>query len=260
MTDSVTFITYCKESSSRWRRYGCTWLLLLLACVHVQADESAELDDATARMQYAYYTRDERALRAGLSDVERMSVPDAEQVWREYQLGLAYWRLAELSSSGPASARVRILSRCEEHLDAAIHLRPALTEAKAVRGLCAVERGGARASKHACSDQTDIAKAFELAPRNPRVLYVQAVCALQEGDPSRALEHAQRATAAFEQAPLAAEEHSNWGQAETCVLLARLLLKQGDRAAARDRVEQALVLAPDYVAARELLSQIAAGK
>ncbi|MET0986279.1 MAG: hypothetical protein ABW034_12820 [Steroidobacteraceae bacterium] len=246
-------------------RYACAWLLLLLACVHARADESAELDDAGARMEYAYYTRDERALRAGLSDVERMSVPDAEQVWREYQLGLGYWRLAELLRSGPASAHMRILSRCEEHLDAAVHLRPALTEAKAVRGLCAVERGGARASnahppKHACSNQTDVAKAFELAPRNPRVLYVQAVCALQEGDPSRALEHAQRASAAFEQAPLDAEEHGNWGQAETCVLLAQLLLKQGDRAAARDRIEQALVLAPDYVAARELLSQIAAGK
>ncbi|MET0657643.1 MAG: hypothetical protein ABW110_05730 [Steroidobacteraceae bacterium] len=246
-------------------RYGCACLLLLLACAPAHADASAELDDAAARMQYAYYTRDERALRAGLSDVERMSVPDTEQVWRDYQLGVGYWRLAELSRSGPASARLRILSRCEEHLDAAARLRPALTEAKAVRGLCAVERSSARASsahapKTACSHQTDIVKAFELAPRNPRVLYVQAVCALQEGDPARALEHARQASAAFEQAPLDAEEHSTWGQAETCVLVAQLLLKQGDRAAARDRVEQALVLAPDYVAARELLSQIAAGK
>ena len=250
---------------SRWTAGHLVALLLFMWVHPSRANDAAELDDAAAQMQYAYYTRDERALRAGLNDVERMSVPEAAQVWREYELGIGYWRLAEVSQTSSNSVVVQTLSRCEEHLDAALRLQPALVEAKAVRGLCAVRRGATRASnahppKRECLQQADVTKAFELAPRNPHVLYVHALCALQDGDLATALDHAQRAWSAFEQAPLGAAEHSSWGQAETCLLLAQLQLRQGNRAAARDHVEQALVLAPDYVAARELLKQIAAVK
>jgi Tfp pilus assembly protein PilF len=87
---------------------------------------------------------------------------------------------------------------------------------------------------------------------------VEALCADKDGSTASALQFAHNAQAAFEQEQLQAGEHASWGQAETSLLLAQLELRLGNRAAARDQVEQALILAPDYVAARELMTEIAA--
>jgi tetratricopeptide (TPR) repeat protein len=227
-----------------------------------RADEDAQLDDAAARLQYAYYTRDVQALRTQLDAVERLSMPEAMRSLRAYQLGLGYWHLAELTEKSGASSALA-LGRCEEHLEAAIDAQPRLAEAHAIRGLCGFLRArktSARPLKRECREQPAMVKALDLAPRNPRVLYVAALCAVNDGNAALALDEAQRAWAAFERAQPDADVHSDWGQAETCVVLAQLQWQQGNRALARDRVEQALILAPDYVAARELLAQIAAGR
>lgn len=233
----------------------------MLACV-AAASDLAELDDAAARVQYAFYSRDERGLRAALTDLEHIAVSGEHASTREYQLGVGYWHLADLTTT---SAHNQALKRCEEHLDATVQLAPRHAEALAIRALCADQQnklltGGTRALTRGCQSQASLLKALELAPRNPRVLYAQAVCAMSDGNVGKASEVAQRAWAAFDGSPLTADDDASWGQAETCLLLARLSLRSGERAAARDRVEQALILAPDYVAAHELLTEISSGR
>jgi tetratricopeptide (TPR) repeat protein len=235
----------------------------MLAC-SVQASIVAELEDAAARVQYAFYAQDERALRSAIADLEKLTVPAEYATRREYQLGIAHWRLADLGANGN-NTRSAALGRCENHLSAALRDEPRHAEALAVRTLCAYQRNdllaaGARALKRSCRRQSALQKALELRPRNPRVLFVEAWCAEKDGDISSAVELAERAAAAFAEEQLAPGDHAAWGQADTSLFLAQLQLRLGNRAAARDRVEQALILAPDYVAARELLTQIAGGR
>jgi uncharacterized protein YecT (DUF1311 family) len=263
MISAMMFAALCIKSSSRVFRHGLACaVLLLIGMPWAHAYEPVEVDDLATRMQYAFLTRDQRALLGGIEELRRLSVSDEGQVWREYQLGVGYWHLAELSSED--AELNQWLKGCEEHLAAAARLRPALVEAQALSGFCAFQRTAARAAngrgiKRECSRQADVAQALERAPRNPRVRYVSALCALQDGDAAAALQHAQRAWSEFEQTRIETEEHRIWGHAETCVLLARLELQHGNRTVARDRAEQALVLAPDYVAARELLDRILMG-
>ena len=251
-----------KECSSRKRRsLGGLWLALVLAC-NAGSAAIADLDDAAARAQYAFYTRDERALRAALGDLERLSVPSDRASSLAYQLGVGYWHLADITT---ATGRTQALERCSQHLESAAKLDPRHAEALAVRGLCVHQQNGllstgARALKRECERQSSLAKAIELAPRNPRVLYAQALCAMNDGNAAKALEHAQRASATFERLLFSADDAATWGHAETYLLLANLQLRNGERAAAREAVEQALVLAPEYIAARELLTQISSGR
>lgn len=239
------------------------WACVLSACA-AQAGDLAELQDAAARMQYAYYTRDLRALQSAVEDLQRVAVPEDRNPLRDYQVGVGYWRLADLHGAS-GTARSQALGRCEDHLERAVRAQPRFAEALAVRNLCTFQRNdlvavGARALKRDCARQNALQKALELAPRNPRVLYVAALCADKDGDAKQAMQTARSALTAFQQEQLGASDEAGWGQADTSLLLARLHLQQGDRTAARDSVEQALILAPDYVAARELQSEIAAAR
>jgi tetratricopeptide (TPR) repeat protein len=250
---------------SRWRPRARWGLIALLGLFnwHVQAHELAELDDAAGRLQYAYYSADVRAVRSGLDAIARLSLPASLHTMREYQLGIGYWRLADLLQVQGGSPLNQALTRCEEHLKSALAADARLAEAHAVQGLCDSYRAHlrkttARSPQRPCSHHAALEKALELAPHNPRVLYVQAACAMHDGDTGAALKQAELAWQAFEHATPSTDQHSDWGQADTCLLLARLHLRQGNRTVARDRVEQALIAAPDYVAARALLAEIAA--
>jgi len=50
-----------------------------------------------------------------------------------------------------------------------------------------------------------------------------------------------------------------WGAADAYLYLARDLLDHGDAVGARDALEHALLLAPDYAQARRLMAKIASG-
>jgi Tfp pilus assembly protein PilF len=48
----------------------------------------------------------------------------------------------------------------------------------------------------------------------------------------------------------------NWGYAETCYLLGKVELERGNVLAARNALEQALLQAPDYRDAQQLLQSL----
>jgi uncharacterized protein HemY len=68
-----------------------------------------------------------------------------------------------------------------------------------------------------------------------------------------------RAVAAFEAERQGVARTPGWGGADAYVALGRLCLNRGDLLAARDALEHALLLAPEFSAARKLLSSITAG-
>jgi tetratricopeptide (TPR) repeat protein len=245
-------------------------LIYLLAILPAAADGKAlaELEDAVSRAQYAYYTDDPRTLQAMAELMERLSVPDALTATRGQYLAYAYWRLAQLAAAKPASvldaplnAGVREGRKCVQTLTSVLARQPKLAEAQALLANCQdVASLAVGFVRGRCAESPALNKALALEPHNPRVLYVEALCLRartpRAGAPSNKLvETAKSAVEAFEAASPSLPGTSSWGHAEALTLLGEIQLELGDALTARDTLERALVLAPDYLAAKRLLAR-----
>jgi Tfp pilus assembly protein PilF len=103
-------------------------------------------------------------------------------------------------------------------------------------------------------------RAVKLAPRDPRVLLLEA---LAKGEDSKidekSLATLQKAAAAFETERQGVDRVPGWGAAEAYVYLGRGYLERGDVLKARDALERALLIAPDFALAKRLLTKITTG-
>jgi len=256
-----------------WARYrgrsailGCAALLTILSWQQVQAVSSEELDDASARVEYAFYTSDTRSLEAVLQMIERLEMDDPLVSMQHYYAAFGYWKLAQLYSEQAAQGRKgargladRAGDACSEHAAAALQRDGRMFEAQALKAACSRFGLGARvgdlASAAGCSRHKSLRTAQAADPKNPRIRLIGAWCA---ADKARAgskavLDKAQAAVTAYEASPVNLPGAPNWGEPEALVLLGQVYLERGDALAARDLLEQALVIAPDYRKAQELL-------
>ena len=152
------------------------------------------------------------------------------------------------------------------HLDAALAGREDFAEGIALRAACRLAplASGERATLAAYRAHKDINRALQLAPGNPRVLLVDALSDYQlppssGGNKERALTKLRQAVAAFDAERRGTQPVPGWGAAEACMLFARDLLDHGDPVTARDALERALVVAPEFTQARQLMGKITSG-
>ncbi len=234
----------------------------------VSADAVSDLDDAAARAQYAFYTADIRSLEEVLGLIERLDAPPALAAMKEYYAAFGSWKLAQLyvEEAGGKSATRASLSKatqdCQRHGEAALRLEPSFGEVHAIEAICAALVPGLTQTngfKQAnCSRSKSLLTARELEPGNPRIKLIEVLCFDSNEIASVAYVEKLRATvAAFEAAPLSRPGKPDWGQAEALLLLGQSHLQRGDLVAARDVIERALVIAPDYRRAQELLHSAA---
>jgi tetratricopeptide (TPR) repeat protein len=152
-------------------------------------------------------------------------------------------------------------------LDTALTLDAEFAEALALRAACLSapqEIAGGYAPLAGHRARKDLERARQLAARNPRVLLIDAMSdyALspsQGGNKDRALAKLREAVAAFEAERGDTEHLPGWGAAEAWLLLGRDLLDHGDPVGARDALEHALLIAPEFAQARRLMAKITAG-
>ena len=105
-----------------------------------------------------------------------------------------------------------------------------------------------------CARDKALRTALSLAPENPRVQLISALCHDDaEHTDAASVAMLRTVVASFEAAPPSRPGQPDWGQAEALVMLGESYLLRGDPVAARDVIERALVLAPDYRKARRLL-------
>jgi tetratricopeptide (TPR) repeat protein len=240
--------------------------LLLLAAAPAPAESTAEFDDAVARLQFAFYTGDSRALEEMLGELDGFEVDAGLAAAKSYQLAYGNWKLAQLLGD-PKDERARPATKssaskaaksCVQHAREAIAKDPRWADIYAIEAACDTFSPGAAASgSAACLRSKSMRTAMTLAAENPRVQFIGAWCSPDaEGDPA-ALERWRTVVAKFEAAPPSQPGKPDWGHAEALTLLGQSYLKRGEMVAARDVLERALVLAPDYREAQKLLQAAA---
>jgi hypothetical protein len=226
---------------------------VLLAASGAAPGAETSWRDIESRIQYGYYTEDAAALRSlrGL-----IAADESHDRLHGYYTALLAWREAQLAAQGvPASRGERageLAERCVTEADSVLESQAAFTDALALRAACLatpLNAGGGSISAHRA--RKDIEHALKSAPHDPRVLLVDAM-----SDKERALPKLRLAVAAFETERAGLERLPGWGAAEAYLLLARDLLDHADPVGARDALEHALLIAPEYSQARRLMARI----
>ena len=221
--------------------------------------------DIEGRIQYAYYTEDLRAL-------DNLSAqPDSKggaEALQSYYAALAYYRVALLSAGQDKPRAMSAAEHCNASLDQASQGRADWADALALQGAClglVAELSALRAPLAGPRSRSLLAHALVLEAHTPRVMLLDGSLELERprlgvaAAKARACGEFAAAVAVFEAARSGAEQVPGWGLAEGYAYRARCDLERGDVAAARDALERALLIAPDFQLARRLIARITAG-
>ena len=251
-------------------RSRCCALALgaLLTAAAPARSEDATWRDIESRIQYGYYTEDAAALR---HLAEFLAADESHDKLHGYYAALTDWRLALLAARAspppPGSSPAKLSQRCIGEVDAALAEQADFAEALALRSACLatpLQTNGAHAPFAAHRARKDLDRALELAAGDPRVLLIEAMSDYElssekGGSKERALPKLRQVVAAFESERAQAQSVPGWGAAEAWLLLARDLFDHGDPVGARDALEHALLIAPEFAQARRLMAKITAG-
>jgi hypothetical protein len=243
------------------------WALLVLIATLARADET-QWRDIESRIQYGYYTEDRRALQ---NLQATLAADESHEKLHGYYTALLAWRQAQLGELHPApkggATAGQLTQRCVSALDGVLEAQADYAEALALRSACLalpLAGAGLHIPFAGSKPHKDLERALQLAPHDPRVLLLDALADYElppalGGNKERALVKLRATVAAFEEERAAAEPLPGWGAAEAYLFLGRTLLEHADAVAARDALEHALLLAPEYVQARALMAKITSG-
>jgi hypothetical protein len=263
VTDGSAF----RRRGLRRRSLPAVAVAVALVASAARADDVA-WRDIESRIQYGYYTEDIAALR---KLEELIAAGDARDKLRGYYAGLLDWRRALLTAPGAVAAghgnAAHYAEQCVSEVDTSLALDADFAEALALRAACLSapqEIAGGYAPIAGHRARKDLERARQLTPKSPRVLLVDAMSdyALspsQGGNKDRALSKLRHTTAAFEAERSDTDRLPGWGAADAWLLLARDLLDHGDAVGARDALEHALLIAPEFAEARRLMAKFTAG-
>lgn len=241
------------------RAAGTVWLALMAAGGGAHAADSDWLD-FEGRIQYAFYTEDARAL-ADIAD-QLTRGEESQEPMRDYYAGLANYRLALVVSSRDKGKARDAVEHCVDRLDAAVKSDANFAAGLALQSACLRTLAILKPWKPLAGSKSSgqMEKAVRLAPKDPRVLMLAA---LEDTDGDKiddaSLAKLKKAVTAFEAERQGVDRTPGWGAAEVYTYLGRGYLGRGDVLAARDALERALLIAPDFALARRLLARITAG-
>jgi tetratricopeptide (TPR) repeat protein len=242
------------------RRIAGTVCLAFAAAGGVALASEEDWLDVEGRIQYGFYTEDARALGDLADQLTRGEA--AQEPLREYYAGLANYRLALVLSSRNKGRAREAVEQCVDSLDAALKNEADFAPALALQSACLRTLSVLKPWNPLAGSRSSgqLEKAVKLAPKDPRVLMLAAVENM-DGDKidDASLARLKKAAAAFEAERQGVDRTPGWGAAEAYTYLGRGYLGRGDVLAARDALERALLIAPDFVMARRLLARITAG-
>ena len=238
-------------------------LLPVLASAATPAAADPTLLDLESRIQYSYYTEDLRALENLAAELATQDSPDG---MKSYFGGLADYRLTQLEASRDKTKAHDRGERCASSLDRAVQANKNFADALALQSACLgmlADLTPWRAPLAGSKSRSLMERALRLAPRNPRVLLLDAMGAFERApngeDKDRALAKLKKAIVALENERQDLLHVPGWGLADAYAYLGRVCLDKGDTVAARDALEHALLAAPQFEQARRLMTKITSG-
>jgi len=234
--------------------------LLLATALHAQ-----EGGDVQAQILYAYHTEDTNGLTSliqGMSAKLR-DAPDDDAL--RYHLAHAQYRLGELSAAGMSRRAESAYSECIDDLKPLLQKNVKSVEGLVLQGACyggLADLSSVRAVLLRARAADRLQAAAKLAPRNPRLLLIEAVQGLERskpGSPERhqALAQLNMAVQEFDASSATSIDVPGWGHAQAYLALGRELQARGDAVGARNWIEKSLIAAPDYKSAQRQLATLA---
>ena len=219
-----------------------------------------DMADVSARIEYGFLTQDTRSIRVARTSLDRFG---DENPWRLYYDALGAYRLALLGALKGERGVERLAAECLEQSIAASRAEPEFAESLILTAACAsiaLRTDPTRARTHRRRMENALNRARELEPENPRLPLVEAMAISIR--PAEKPELAERlmpllesARQAFDSAAIGLTD-PEWGEAETLAMLGEIHLSRGETRAARDLIEQALIIAPEYTVALKLQHQL----
>jgi tetratricopeptide (TPR) repeat protein len=245
-------------------RRASSWALAfaLLPCAG-KAEEPNWLD-VESRIQYGYYTEDVRALTGVMAEFASAQSVSLSQ---SYYTGLGNYRVSQLTLGKSKDRAKEAAAACVSALDQALKIQKDFAEGLALQSACLEMMASLTAWRTpfaASKSGVQLQRARHVAPGNPRVLLLDAV-ELDErpqataAEKDRALSGFRKAAAAFEAERQETVHAPGWGAAEAYTYLGRCYLDRGATLQARDALERALLIAPEFAEARRLMTRITSG-
>lgn len=231
-----------------------TWLVMCLGVLSagiVHADEA--LDDLAGRIEYAFYAGDSRSLLHSWQQLEKLQVAEADTAARDSYLNYGRWKAAQLlATSNPEQAQqyAQACADFKPRVKAAAMLATQHALVAACYGMLQTLRP-VRRVLYRSDREAALQRALQTNANAPQVLFIAAWLSTHLDTAEKALPLLTRASNSF-----GAANHPGWGFAETCYLLGKLEQTRGNALAARNALEQALLQAPDYRDAQQLLQSL----
>lgn len=235
---------------------GC-WLVNGLGSGAAHAD--AELSDLAGRIEYAYYAGDTRSLQQSVAALEHLAGDDTQRDLLSSYLNYGRWKLAELSIKSDPNRAQQAADAC---VDTKITSKKAASNATqhALVAACLetlVELRPLRKVLYRGRRDAELNEARQSGANIAQVQFIAAWIAGRKNETVDADTSLKQALTQFDQAETAAgSSDAGWGHAEAAYLFGKSLAARGDVLAARNALEQALVLAPDYREAQQLLRSL----
>jgi ADP-ribose pyrophosphatase YjhB (NUDIX family) len=236
-------------------------VLLLSLTATLGAQEGGDLQ---AQILYAYQSEDLGELGNLTQRLTNQVKAGGADAALHYHLAHADYRLGLLAEQKRRKAAAPAFADCVDQLKPVLEEDHKSVEALALQSACyrelAKERHLEAVLLRTRADER-IKAAYDLAPRNPRVLYLIAMEELAHSKPDsadgqRAFATLQQAAQLFEQTSATRADVPGWGHAEAYLALGTQLAARGDVLGARNWIEKSLIVAPDYKAAQKQLAML----
>jgi hypothetical protein len=268
------------------RRLSSCALWVVPLCMAAGAAVAQQGGDLQARILYAFETEDINQLANLVQMLDTQLESGSRDQALRYHLAHAEYRLGLLAGdvdaragdaragdaragdvdarAGDARAAHAAYTACLDQLKVVLHRQADSVEALVLQSACysALARQGRIVSALERTRAADsLRAAARLAPRNPRVVYREAVEGLAHAAPGspesrRALSQLQLAAELFEASSSTDPTVPGWGHAEAYLELGRQLEAGGDVVGARNWIEKSLIMAPDFKAAQRQLTTL----
>ncbi|HZF15256.1 MAG TPA: tetratricopeptide repeat protein [Steroidobacteraceae bacterium] len=232
------------------------------AHAEVTAEEAADYEN---RIEFGFLSQDAHSLKTLAKSLTTLSGEDDGDRLAHYLAAHADFRLAQVLNDTHKDGASDSAKDCVDQLAALTHRNSPDAEAYIQKAACHALVSATSMMKsvtHGPSASDAVATALTLAPKNPRARLVDALVdywrpAKLGGDPARAFTKFKAAADAFDALPAGTGGFPEWGSADVYYWLGKSYAERGDVAAARNALEQALIVAPDFAAARRELSRLA---